>query len=138
MCLVGCGKLKLPRPARAKDLYTGTLFKASRAFAEQCDGWRILSARYGLVSPDSRIAPYNQRLCANRLERHQWGLVAATGLTYEMRGLDFEVIVLAGEDYADPICSVLEQRGIVCKRPLRGMGIGQRMAWLKKQIEVPA
>jgi len=35
ICLVGCGKSKLDRAAPAKDLYTGSLFRAARAFAEQ-------------------------------------------------------------------------------------------------------
>lgn len=133
ICLVGCGKTKLSRPARAKDIYTGPLFKAAREFAEGCDGWWILSARYGLLDPQSRIEPYNMRLPSSALERHRWGLVAATGLTSRMAGLGYQVLVLAGADYADPICSVLRERGVVCKRPLEGLGIGQRLAWFKAQ-----
>jgi hypothetical protein len=133
ICLVGCGSAKLERPARAKDLYTGSLFVAARAYAEQCDDWRILSARYGLLNPDAKVAPYNMRLPSRELERRQWGLIAATGLGHEMRGIGYEVVVLAGDDYAEPVCRVLEERRIVCRRPLRGLGIGARLQWLRRE-----
>lgn len=134
--LVGCGAKKARSTSRAKDLYLGNLFRAARGHAEQLGAtWRILSARFGILKPEQRIKPYEQRMFRRELERTQWGISAATSLTYEMGGNGFDVLVLAGEDYAEPICRVLEARGIRCDRPLRGLGIGERLAWFKAQRE---
>jgi len=60
LILVGCGARKLAHAAPAKDLYTGPLFRAARAYAEaHADAWYVLSAKYGLVHPDRVIEPYN-------------------------------------------------------------------------------
>lgn len=134
LCIVGCGKQKLGREARARDLYTGSLFRAARAFAERCDDWRILSAAYGVLRPETRIKPYDKRLTRNALERQQWALVSATSITSTMAPIGYEVIFLASADYADPIAAELERRGVICKQPLRGMGIGKRLQWLTQDV----
>lgn len=58
LVIVPCGKSKIwdrhPRqgPTPARDVYTGSLFKANRAFGEQYgDHWVILSAKYGFIPP---------------------------------------------------------------------------------------
>lgn len=136
--LVGCGSKKAAIPKRAADLYLGNLFQAAKAHAEQLGAtWRILSARFGVLKPEERVEPYNQKMWRQQLERTQWGISAATSLTYEMGGKDFDVLVLAGEDYAEPICRALESRGIRCDRPLRGLGVGKRLQWFKSQRLTP-
>lgn len=62
MRLIACGAKKLDHAARAKDIYTGSLFRLARAWAVQSpDGeWGILSAKYGLLHPDDTITPYNK------------------------------------------------------------------------------
>lgn len=136
VCLVGCGASKTSRPAPAKDLYIGNLFRAARLYAERkSDAWRILSARYGLLNPDRRVEPYNMKLCNGERQRAFWGQIAASGLVYEMKTRNLEVIALAGADYAEPVCRVLESWGIPCSMPLQGLQVGQRLAWFKAQLE---
>lgn len=134
--LVGCGSSKQTKACRAKEMYTGSLFRAARDYAERRGAeWRILSARYGLTHPERRIAPYNQRLWSGQ-ERTQWGLIAASSLCYELKlGHTFDVEVFAGETYADPVCYFLESWGVHCTQPLRKMQLGQRLAWFKAQRE---
>ena len=61
--IIGCGSAKLDRPAAAKDIYTGSLFRAARRHAETSGKpWRILSAEYGIIDPDEVIAPYDRRI----------------------------------------------------------------------------
>ena len=73
--LVGCGKQKREFPARAGDMYTSPLFKAAfRSGRRNCDVVYILSAKWGLLSPNQIIRPYNVSLgdlTANR--REEWG-----------------------------------------------------------------
>lgn len=61
--IVGCGAAKLDRAAPARELYTGSLFRAARAYAERSGlPWRILSAEHGLISPDKVIEPYDRHM----------------------------------------------------------------------------
>jgi len=132
--LVGCGSAKQRRRSRARDLYTGSLFRACRQHAEQNGStWRILSAAFGTLRPEKVIDPYDRRLPRNGAELAAWAINAATGLTSdpELRG-GFRVVCLAGREYADPVCAVLRERGIECEQPLRGLGLGKRLAWLKE------
>jgi len=65
--VIPCGAGKLDRPAPARDLYTGAMFKhtlaTALAEAGATDGRvLILSARYGLVELGTVLAPYEQRM----------------------------------------------------------------------------
>src|SRR3990172_9853687 len=62
--LVGCTKSKQTHAAPARDLYTpSALFRGRRDYVERsCGRWFVLSAKYGLVDPDSIIEPYDQTL----------------------------------------------------------------------------
>lgn len=57
-----CSK-KLPQTAPAKNLYARQLLQACHKYVEARLGqWYILSAYYGLISPEVVIASYNQSL----------------------------------------------------------------------------
>lgn len=60
--LIPCGNAKLAHAAPARDLYTGSLFRLARRFAEARGPWWILSAKHGLVHPDTVLEPYNVTL----------------------------------------------------------------------------
>jgi len=65
--IIPCGAAKLDRPAPARDLYTGAMFKHTLAAAlaeAQAVGGRVLvlSALYGLVELDQVLAPYDLRM----------------------------------------------------------------------------
>lgn len=81
VALVACGASKLVEPARARDLYTGDLFRKSRAVAERtADRWYVLSALHGLVHPYQRIEPYNQQMTGVRSEAEHWALLVDSHL----------------------------------------------------------
>lgn len=137
--LVGCGKTKQSRRARAAELYTGNLFRACRAHAEKnATTWRILSGRYGTVRPETVIEPYDAKPPRRELERAQWVTSTVNGLTSDpsLRS-GFRVVCLAGAEYAAPICAELERRGIECSQPLAGLGVGARLGWLKRNEVTP-
>lgn len=65
LVLVGCSKKKADTcsPIPAKDLYKGNLFRFTREFAELMGyDYRIISAKYGLIEPDTLIETYDQVL----------------------------------------------------------------------------
>lgn len=138
--LVGCGKTKARRASPGKELYTGNLFRAAREHAERNGStWRIISARYGLLNPENRVKPYNLTLRQfSEFERLQWAQAVCGSLVYELRDAGerpIEVVVLAGADYAGPICRKLEQLGIKWSCPLDGMAVGERLRYFRTQLE---
>lgn len=128
VALVGCGKAKAATGREARNLYTGPLFRAARHFAElQCDDWVILSAAHGVLLPDDFVEPYDRSLRKLRdAERSEWGNRVSAYLRDHYRGLTVTYIGLAGEDYLSEL-SV----GPIA-RPLAGMGIGERIRYLRK------
>jgi len=126
---IACSATKLDRAAPACDLYQGQAFKAARQLAEKhrADYW-ILSAKHGLIHPDTITAPYNDYLGAmNKAQRTIWGAmvceqIKAAGLTSRA------AVILAGKHYADPIAHLFP----TLDRPLAGLGIGQQLRKLKQ------
>lgn len=71
--VIPCGGRKLDRPARARDLYTGSMFRHTLANVERRAGMDeaegrgparvlILSAKHGLVEPGTVLEPYDLRM----------------------------------------------------------------------------
>ena len=164
--LVGCGKSKLSRPAPAKDLYIGPLFRLSRAWVERfCDEWGILSAKHGLVMPNQVVEPYDVSMASlDKDYRRQWTL-HTNWLLYErfkdlwelVRGpvetvpmedghlvehqpiiglRGVEFVFLAGEAYASCLSDPFD-RAYPATFPLRGMGVGKRLQWLSREVTQP-
>lgn len=80
--LVGCGKRKLDRPAPARDLYQGELFRRAAAYCEATyDHWFVLSAQHYLVHPDEILAPYDRTLAKMTVaDRRHWAGMVESGL----------------------------------------------------------
>ena len=74
--LVGCvkGKLEWASRVAARKLYASPLWRSRRAYAEQAGRpWFILSAKYGLLHPEERIAWYDLDLSGlPAAERRTW------------------------------------------------------------------
>jgi hypothetical protein len=125
--LVACGKGKLERPAAARDLYTGALFRKASAYSGATyDQWFILSAKHGLLAPDDWVEPYDLSLRHfSRDERRRWGERVLAEI--ERRELAPATFFLhAGDRYAEFLAGPL-----MARRPLAGLGIGRQLAWYK-------
>lgn len=129
VALVGCCGPKLSSRAPAFELYTSQLFRLARAFAERtCDAWLILSAKHGVVRPENVLEPYDCRLEHLTAEQLAWWHSRVRHeLATQFPGATF--VLLAGEAYAAGLA------GLTVERPLRGLGIGQRIAWFARQLE---
>ena len=136
--LVGCGKSKLDRPARVRDLYTGPLFRRSLAYAEHAsrcdpDPWAevyVLSALHGLCELDRIVPPYDLTLNdQTRAGRHAWAQRVVNELL--RAGWDFErteFVFLAGSAYVAPLVGWMPR----WSAPVAHLGIGQGLAWLNE------
>ncbi len=130
--LVGCVKSKLTHPAPAKDLYTSPLFGKERHYAEATGKpWFILSAEHGLVAPDRVLAPYELQLSDTpRSYRQAWGAKVVGQLQKAAGPLDGTTIEAhAGAAYTDAIRDRLRDAGAHVLEPLKGLTLGQRLAW---------
>lgn len=150
LVIVGCGKTKRNCECPAKDLYTGQLFRLARSYAElHGDAWLIASANYGLLEPSRVIPPYERTLEGlSPDDIRQFGFWCQADLARffkemcvrELHGRWQDppaVVFLAGKRYIDAICkwTFLKAYPELVETPLEGMGIGKRLAWLKRQVE---
>ncbi len=129
--LVACVSQKRSQPAPAKDLYVSDWFTKARRYVEaQGAPWQILSAQYGLVSPDEVVDPYERTL--NTLgvaERRRWADLVLRQFDEKMRGTK-RVVLFAGMRYREFIEPRLRERGIEVQVPMAGLRIGEQLGWL--------
>jgi hypothetical protein len=128
--LVSCVGKKRTDTAKAKDLYASEWFFRARAFVERTGcPWFILSAKFGLVSPDQAIPPYEQTLNdMPRAERQAW----AGRVQEQMNGVLPDAgrcVVLAGQRYREFLMDCLTHR-YTTEVPMQGLAIGNQLRWL--------
>ncbi len=132
--LVACVKEKKSGRVPAKDLYQSTWFKKARTYVEPYQApWFILSAKHGLLSPDKKIAPYNETLNDMGVqERRDWADCVKAQMCEGLPPAK-KVVILAGKKYRENLLKFLCCRFACIEIPMEGMGIGEQLAWLKKQ-----
>jgi hypothetical protein len=122
----------------AGDLYDeSALFRKQAAYAEvAADRWFIQSAEYGLLRPTDVVESYDTH-AEDLRDPEQWAAEIASTLTDDITP-PATVELLGGAAYADPLTPELEALGFDVLEPLRGLGIGERMAELdaRRQQEV--
>ncbi|MFF2244294.1 DUF6884 domain-containing protein [Arthrobacter sp. NPDC058130] len=133
--MVACAAAKLDRPDPARELCVSQLFRKASAYAEAtCDRWYILSAKHGLVHPDTIIEPYDVRLGARTPGAppvHGWAARVRDQLAAEFAGLEgVTIVALAGEQYR----TALQDVPWPVEVPMKGLGIGQQLGWLTRQL----
>jgi hypothetical protein len=133
--LVSCVKSKSTISMPAKDLYISDLFKKSSAYAKLIgDSWYILSAKYGLLSPDQVIEPYEKTL--NKMgveERKSWAKNVMSDLAKIVTPGD-EVVFLAGVKYRKNLIQPLKKMGSKISVPMEGLSFGNQLKWLKNKL----
>lgn len=130
--LISCVSRKLPHKAAAGELYVSDLFKKNLAYARSLspDSVYILSARHGLLGLEEIIEPYEQTL--NTMKDKE--VRAWAGRVLEQMhgkvGAGDEVVFLTGEKYR----KYLLPHFINAQVPMRGLGIGRQLAFLKHAL----
>ncbi|WP_329020861.1 DUF6884 domain-containing protein [Streptomyces sp. NBC_01601] len=131
--VIPCSAGKRPLPdgvdeLPAAQLYTGPYFAKCLAAAQAIPGGRvvIVSAAYGLITPDTPIRPYEKRLDPRNVD-HAKHRAQAAAMGQALRHAP-EVIALAGTDYADAAAAVWPH----LLRPLAEAGIGTQLQRLTR------
>jgi len=135
--IISCVSKKLEGSHQAKDMYRSSWFLKAKNYVEtNFKHWFILSAKHGLLSPDTVIESYNIFLKeTNRDYKYTWGNRVTTQILAGVPN-GSELHLLAGSCYRKPIEALSDKYTIVV--PMRGMGIGEQLQWLKnKQNELP-
>lgn len=132
LVLVGCVKTQLPVRAPADELFGSPLFRRRREFAERSGlPWFVLSSRHGLVRPEEVIEPYD--LCLARqpiAARRAWGRLVIGQLHAVLGNLTGRTLEIhAGAAHIEPIELGLCESGATVVTPLRGLALGQHLAW---------
>lgn len=135
--LVGCASAKLHRQAPARELYTSSLFRKAFAYAElTCDLVFVLSAKHGLVHPDTVLEPYDVKLGTNARTSPtiaDWSAKVNRQLEDALADVEHPLLVtLAGQQYR----TFLYRSAWPHEVPMRGLGIGEQLAWLTRELAV--
>lgn len=135
IALVACVKTKKPVPMPAQDLYCSDWFRKASAYAMRvADEWYILSAKYGLVAPDTVIEPYDETL--NKMPaaaRRAWARRVSKELDLVLRPGD-QVVVLAGEKYRENLVHPIREMGCSVEIPMQGLVFGEQKSWLNQRL----
>jgi len=121
LVIIGCGKDKASHGCAAEKLYTGQHFRACLAAARAMvddSSIRILSAKYGLLTLDAMVEPYD--LTMGEPGSVTIATVAQQSAQQGLRGR--EVIALCPARYAAVIRLVWPW----VETPLAGLGIGRQ------------
>jgi len=132
--LISCASQKLKKQTKARELYVSILFKLNLKYAEKLtpDHIFILSAKYGLVTLDQEIEPYDQTLnMMSSSEVKKWANQILDQLREYCSTEETEFVFLAGERYRKHLLPHLKNIQI----PLQGLGIGKQIHKLKKLID---
>jgi len=136
LILISCTKAKLERPNLARDLYCSPAFRMKKAIVqEQGARWLILSAKYGLVEPDEKVAPYDFTLAKAGIHyRREWAKNVLRDLIPIAKNHGC-VISLAGSKYTELLVGPLSANGVTVREPLKGLRQGEQLAWLSAFVQ---
>ena len=157
LMLIGCTKGKQDRPYNnltggrvvPEQLYQSPLFSKRLDYAEVKGlRWAVLSAKYGVWFPRIGLKPYDQTFAdmtpadvaawhvgvAQRLIEELWEPFNLKESDDFLKPSELTIEILAGADYCHPLTEILTAVGIKVELPLKGLGIGEQLAWYGKQV----
>jgi len=132
--LISCVSKKLGKRAKARDIYISPLFKYYLKYAKSLnpDKIFILSAKYGLLDLEKEIEPYNKTLIKmSSKEIKEWADNVLSQLKEASDLVNDEFIFLAGDRYRKYLIPYLSNY----KVPLKGLGIGRQLKYLKEKTK---
>ncbi len=137
LVLIGCVKEKLQGRHSAEELYTSPLFRGRKARAEelQCP-WFILSAKYGLLSPNQEVDTYDLELKNLTVaERQVWSGRVLQNIAERYGRLTGKIIEIhAGAEYRDQgLLKGLEAQGGKVVVPLARLSLFEQISWYSRR-----
>jgi len=139
LVIVPCSKNKIwserahPKKVLAKDAYISPYFRLCKLYAEKfSDKWVIFSGKYGIISPDTLLEDYDNKLVYKKMDikfyhkvKKQLGVLLT----------DYDIVIsLCGRDYFRVIEETISDHRVKIYNPLSGLKIGMKMKKLKECI----
>lgn len=124
--LIACSKRKQTYSCSAREMYSKSpLFRKAFAYCQKYyDRVYILSAKYGLLNPETVIDPYDLDLSQIAIkERKEWAKNVATRLKKILKRND-RIYFHVGIKYREFLLPEFEDRSFV---PLAGLSIGKQL-----------
>lgn len=135
IALISCVKKKAKYSAKARDLYTSSLFTKSLKYTEsklKPDKIYILSAKHGLLNLNDEIEPYDETLKnKNREAQRKWAYNIFLQISKECDVKNDKFIFLAGKDYYQDLITYLPNIEI----PMEKLPLFKRLQWLKRNLD---
>ena len=134
--LIGCVKTKLPHPAPAKELYSSTLFRGRKGYAERCyDTWLILSAKHHVLLPDTHLEPYDESLKnKSRAEQREWAEQVFSQLHARFPdSTEHAFYFHTGVEYRRDLIPLFKEHGYNWFNPVKGINIFNLPSWYAEQ-----
>lgn len=130
----GHGLATLLGGRRAKDLYTGELFRINRAYAERFgDGWVILSPRHGFLDPETRLRD------GQAVRLGEAGSVDMSTLRRQVRELGLDrfpsVSVLATKEFVIAVEAAFADTDVSVKRAVPPDGEDRMAETVRQAVE---
>jgi hypothetical protein len=133
--LLATARKKEEQPAPAKEFYKSPLFRKTVQYAEQhYDRFYFYNAKDGLLLPDQIMEPYDVSIRTFSIsEKREWAKNVVHDLIKLETTVNYQLYLHGGRVYRDFIEPELECNRITYEVPLKGMGIGQQLAWYDEQ-----
>lgn len=131
--LVSCVSKKKNKLLPAKDIYDSDWFQKARAYVEsQQSPWFILSAEYGLVSPEANIGPYDKTLKTLPVaDRRAWAQRVISQMQSMLPQAE-TVVLLVGMRYREFLMDYLQSTFARVEVPMENLRIGEQLRWLSQ------
>lgn len=128
--IISCCKEKRDCQTQASDLYISPLFKKSIVLARRLEARvKILSAKYGLMSEDLIVEPYDLVIAELDEDASKvWGDNLSSAISEIGPEID-DIYLLSGKMYSEVfIKNALDSKRV--HEPLKGLSIGNRLKFL--------
>ena len=131
--LLGCGKDKREVRSSASQLYTSPRFQMGVRLASRLHiPLFVVSAKYGLVRADEAIDPYDLTIHEmTEAARSEWAERAVKKLMARNRRIT-QTLILADDDYAEPLSPLFAGRNVGVLRPLQGLPQSAQLPFLRE------
>lgn len=128
-------KKKQDHPCKAKEMYRPSqLFRGGWKYAESLkpDAIYILSAKYGLLNPETIIEPYEKTLIMEKdAQIRRWSIMVANQIKKEGINRMDHAVFLCGKPYRKYIQNLFPNHSA----PVSHLGIGKQMQFYKEHTK---
>jgi hypothetical protein len=139
LLIISCSarKKKLQHVAPAVEVYDGPFFRVLRKMKanKKCPLFhiRIISAKYGLITPNTPIGYYDQRI--TKKNPPEWSKMVLNSLKLLIRKNNYsEIFVCVGKDYLSAMGEIEKYVPLGCKLTYAQGKIGQKLRVMKNWV----